>query len=88
MGIVKEYGLDGVDIDWEYPCFSVAEIQGRPEDKENFTLLLKKLRETLDQEEAGRYLLSAAVGGDDYFIRNTHMDSGGRDPGLRADHVL
>lgn len=77
MGIVKEYGLDGVDIDWEYPCFSVAEIQGRPEDKENFTLLLKKLRETLDQEEAGRYLLSAAVGGDDYFIRNTHMDQVG-----------
>jgi len=37
----KKYDFDGIDIDWEYPCFT--EHQGRPQDKINFTLLLAEL---------------------------------------------
>ena len=37
--LVKKYKLDGIDVDWEYPCISIAGIGAAPEDKENFTLL-------------------------------------------------
>lgn len=73
LQIVKEYGLDGVDIDWEYPCIGVAGIGACPEDKENFTLLLKEIRTAFEAEEKGRYLLTIAAGGDTYFLRNTRM---------------
>ena len=33
--------LDGIDIDWEYPGSSAAGIKSSPQDRENFTLLLK-----------------------------------------------
>ena len=66
--IVRKYSLDGVDIDWEYPGGGGMEGNHvRADDGENFVLLLKTLRETLD--EAGRddhkhYLLTAAVSPD------------------------
>lgn len=44
---VKEYGLDGIDLDWEYPTSSSAGISSSPNDTRNFTLLLKDLREEL-----------------------------------------
>lgn len=66
--IVRKYGLDGVDIDWEYPGGGGMEGNHvRKDDGKNFVLLMKTLRETLD--EAGRdehkhYLLTAAVSPD------------------------
>lgn len=47
--IVEEYGLDGVDIDWEYPTSSAAGISSSPDDTENFTLLMKDLRSALPE---------------------------------------
>lgn len=44
---VQEYGLDGIDIDWEYPTSNSAGISSSPNDTRNFTLLLKDLREVL-----------------------------------------
>ncbi len=44
---VKEYNLDGIDLDWEYPGSSVSGIKSRPQDTENFTLLLDALRQVL-----------------------------------------
>ena len=70
--LVKEYGLDGIDIDWEYPCSSLAGIASDPEDKENFTLLLKAVRERLDEAGNG-YMLTIAAGGDAYFTAQTDM---------------
>ncbi|RHU34526.1 MULTISPECIES: glycosyl hydrolase family 18 protein [unclassified Blautia] len=43
LAIVKEYGLDGIDIDWEYPGTSLAGIASDRSDKENYTLLLAEL---------------------------------------------
>ena len=44
LRILKEFQLDGIDLDWEYPCYSIAGIASRPADKQNFTLLLKEDR--------------------------------------------
>ena len=47
LRIVKEYNLDGIDIDWEYPGSSAAKISSSPDDRANFTLLMRDLREAL-----------------------------------------
>ncbi len=65
---VDRFGLDGIDIDWEYPCSSQADIASNPRDRENFTLLLQALRERLE----GR-VLSIAAGAGEYFIEGTQM---------------
>lgn len=45
--IVKESGLDGIDIDWEYPGSGLAGISSSPDDRTNFTLLMRDLRASL-----------------------------------------
>lgn len=48
LGLMLEKGFPGVDIDWEYPGSSAAGIQSSPHDRQNYTLLLKALRDGLD----------------------------------------
>jgi chitinase len=69
VALLGEHSLDGVDLDWEYPGQSVAGIKSRPEDKQNFTALLKELRAQLGD----RYLLTIASADREYF-RFTEMD--------------
>lgn len=66
-----KWGIDGIDIDWEFPGISWSGHKCDPEvDVENFTLLMKQLRETLGQ----RYLLTYAG-----YVKNVQDDgSGGR----------
>ena len=77
VDIIRQYNLDGVDIDWEYPAMRGEEGNVyRPEDKHNFTLMFRDIRAELDKLEAekGRkYLLTAAVGGSKSFVNNTEM---------------
>lgn len=47
LNVVREFGLDGIDIDWEYPGSDAAGISSSPDDTANFTLLMQQLRETL-----------------------------------------
>lgn len=47
VSFIKKYGFDGLDVDWEYP--GAANRGGRPEDKTNFILLLKELRQQFNQ---------------------------------------
>lgn len=61
---VKELGdyfhTDGIDLDWEYPALSnVPGYPFSPDDKDNFTLLIKLLRKKLDKEQE----ISFAAGG-------------------------
>ncbi len=74
LALVEEYGLDGIDIDWEYPGIAAAGIGADKADKENFTLLLKTLREAFEDRQPGRYMLTIAAGGDSYYVRNTQME--------------
>lgn len=77
LDVLRAAPFDGIDLDWEYPCYSEAGIASSPADKQNFTLLLKQLRETLDRQgkEDGRhYLLTIAAGADQYYIDGTEMN--------------
>jgi chitinase len=74
VALLKQYDLDGVDLDWEYPGQGVAGIRYRDADKRNFTFLLKTLREELDaggatrvREGKGHYLLTIAAADREYF---------------------
>ncbi|GGG95575.1 glycoside hydrolase family 18 protein [Silvibacterium dinghuense] len=73
---LTKYNLDGLDIDWEYPAMEGATKHFRPEDTQNYTLLLKECRERFDAEQAKlhrRLYLSIAAGGDQSFIDHTQM---------------
>ncbi len=71
--LIRLYGADGIDLDWEYPA-----VQGPPghlfqeEDRHNFTLLVRELRSALrDADE-----ISFAAGGtDECLLRGFEWDS-------------
>ena len=67
---VDQYGLDGIDIDWEYPCDNSAGIDSDPKDKENYTYLFEALRAAIGPDK----ILSNAVGAGQYFVDGTEMD--------------
>lgn len=69
MKVLDQYHLDGIDIDWEYPCSSAAGIASSPKDRENFTFLMQALRKA-----AGERIVSIAAGAGAYFVRDTEMD--------------
>ena len=70
--------FDGFDIDWEFPVFGgLKENTARPEDRENFTLMLAELRRQLDAEGARdgrRYLLTAATAAGARLVGNLELD--------------
>ncbi|MBO5903464.1 MAG: glycoside hydrolase family 18 protein [Tidjanibacter sp.] len=63
LRVVNEFGLDGIDIDWEYPTNNAAGISASPDDTENFTLLMKELREALPKD---KQLTMASVASGEY----------------------
>lgn len=74
---ILKYKLDGVDLDWEYPCCSSNFAAASPEDKRNFTLLCMDIREALTEigdQNGKHYLFTIATGADEYYTRNTEMD--------------
>lgn len=73
---VSKYGFDGIDIDWEFPVEGGDNITHRPEDKQNYTLLLAKTRAALDaqgQADGKHYLLTIAGGPNVSFTKNTEL---------------
>jgi GH18 family chitinase len=77
IDIVRQYDLDGVDIDWEYPALPGEEGNiYRPEDTKNYTLLFRDLRAGLDklQKETHKHqYLTTAVGASASFVSHTEM---------------
>lgn len=76
MDFLEKYKLDGLDIDWEYPGMPGAGHPFRPEDKQNFTSLLKELRARFTAETAKthrRLYLTFAAGSSDSFLEHTEM---------------
>ncbi|WP_053372650.1 glycosyl hydrolase family 18 protein [Paenibacillus sp. FJAT-27812] len=71
---LRAYGLDGLDIDWEYPVEGGETHNSHlPEDKQNFTLMMQTVRDALDaagSEDGKYYLLTIASGQGDNFTVN------------------
>ncbi len=74
---LREYQLDGLDIDWEYPVEGGLESNSRaPEDKENFVRLVRTIREALDAAgsvDNKYYLLTIASAQSDAFVANADL---------------
>lgn len=76
MAFIGRYQLDGLDIDWEYPGMMGDHNKFRPEDKQNYTRLIRELRRRFDHEEKTthkRLALSIATGASDEVLRHTEM---------------
>lgn len=53
VNFMLKYGFDGIDIDWEYPVSGgLGTNTYRASDKENYTLLMKEIRQQLDEIES------------------------------------
>lgn len=62
-----DFNADGIDLDWEYP--TIKGFPGHtygPQDKDNFTALVKELRQTLGR----KYEISFAAGGFTEYLRD------------------
>lgn len=87
---IREYGFDGVDLDWEYPVSGgLASNVYRAEDRENYTLLLAELRAQLDAaaaEDGTEYLLTIASAAG--FDKLVNFDLEGMHPHLDFINVM
>lgn len=69
-----KHRLNGIDLDWEYPGQKGEDNVYRAVDKENFTFLLKRIREKLDSLSGGdQYLLTIATGANQAYLDHTNM---------------
>lgn len=71
---VADFGLDGIDIDWEYPTSDMAGISASPDDTENFTLLMRDLREALGKDKFLTIATSATAQYIDYRAIMDYLD--------------
>lgn len=89
--IIADYNLDGVDIDWEYPGSSAANISSSPEDKDNFSQLMHDLRAAIGPKALLTLATAAGAGFYDFpafvddvdFVNIMSYDMGGA-PGHHA----
>lgn len=68
--VMDEYGIDGIDIDWEYPTQDIAGISAAPTDTDNYTLMMKDIREAIGPDA----ILSQATCGFGRFIDFKNVD--------------
>lgn len=77
LQFILKYGFDGVDLDWEYPVAGGKPGNSkRPEDKQNYTLLVQKIRETFlaqSAKDGKTYLLTITGGVGRGFAANTEL---------------
>ncbi|GHT74947.1 hypothetical protein AGMMS50262_08950 [Bacteroidia bacterium] len=58
--IVDEFGLDGIDLDWEYPTSSESGISSSPKDTENYNLLAQEIRKAIGNQKLLTFASSAS----------------------------
>nr|WP_300676182.1 glycosyl hydrolase family 18 protein [uncultured Acetatifactor sp.] len=68
-----KYDLDGIDLDWEYPCVPSNGSAVSPDDKHNFTLFCAAIRKHLDAIGGKKYYLTIAAGADLYYVNSVEV---------------
>lgn len=63
--VIEDFGLDGVDIDWEYPTSNVSGISASPKDTDNFTTLMAEIRASIGKHK----LLTIATAANGKYIK-------------------
>lgn len=71
---VDTYGLDGIDIDWEYPGGGPSSNGQSKDDAANFNLVLKELRETLGDTKIISFASSSSAGYVDWSGAMEYLD--------------
>lgn len=77
IAYMLRHQIDGIDLDWEYPGLPGNGNIHRPEDKQNFTLLLELLRAKLDSVglvNKRTYLLTIATAASQEYLDHVEMD--------------
>jgi chitinase len=78
VAMMQQYGFNGVDIDWEFPTGGGEEGNSeRPEDEQNFTLLLAEFRKQLEEvgsSDGQHYLLTIAAPSSKQQYDNIELD--------------
>ena len=72
--VVKEFNLDGIDMDWEYPSSSASGISATPEDIDNFTLLMRDIREAIGKDKLLTFASAANAKYVDFKAVNPYID--------------
>lgn len=74
VDLITAHSLDGIDLDWEYPVSGGQPgVIHRPADRENFTLLLRAIRDALDKQErrdGKEYVLTVAGAAGSGYLSN------------------
>jgi len=76
IDFINKHQLDGIDLDWEYPALIGNNNKYRPEDKENFTTLLKELRTALSkntEQTDKNYLLTIAAAAFPEYVSHVEL---------------
>lgn len=78
IAFMREYGFDGIDLDWRYPVSGGLETNAyRPEDKDNFVYLLAEFRGQLEywnERDNKRYTLTMTAPAVGELHQNYHLD--------------
>lgn len=82
--LMRRFGLDGIDIDWEYPTdVGVPCVAGRvcvrPQDKPNYIKLVRELRTAFDaagKKDGKHYSVTIASGANANFVNDGAAGSG------------
>ncbi|KAH8891138.1 hypothetical protein GQ53DRAFT_687387, partial [Thozetella sp. PMI_491] len=69
---LRTYGLDGIDIDWEYPA--ATDRGGEPMDTDGYVTLVAQLREAFDKEGSG-WEISCAIPSSYWYLRGFALES-------------
>lgn len=69
MELVKTQGIDGVDLDWEFPNEHAGTDKKQ---KVHFVQLLEEIRNEIDRQEHHKFLLSVAVAAPVFLVDNSY----------------